>query len=262
MFLSGVRVMETEEVVDGCFSLLLEGKNIAVNAYPGQFIHMRIADNLLPFLRRPFSLAETFPEEGLFRIIFRLIGAGTKILSRVRRGDVLDCLGPLGTGFKPCEDLRLSILVGGGIGVAPLLFLAKKLQEKGNKVIMYYGASQSADLIPVHQFLPPGVEINLATEDGSSGFPGFVTDLFQTHLQNGLLPEEIFACGPRLMLQKLAEVHRNKKIPMQFSLEEMMACGIGACLGCSVEMQRGENETVFKRVCRDGPVFKSCEVVW
>ncbi len=262
MFLSRARVLEREEVADGYFSLLLEERRLAREAFPGQFLHIRITDNAVPFLRRPFSIAGTFPGEGLSRVIFRLSGEGTKILSRIRSGDALDCLGPLGNGFKPSEDLQPSVLVGGGIGVAPLLFLAKTLEKSRKKVILYYGVSRAAELLPVQKFLPPGVDVNLATDDGSGGFRGFVTDLLQSHLQTGFLPGEIFACGPRPMLQNLAEMYRGKEISMQFSLEEMMACGIGACLGCSIEVQNGEKETVYKRVCRDGPVFNFFEVVW
>lgn len=254
--------MEKEEVADGYFSLLLQEKWLARKAFPGQFLHIRINDSIFPFLRRPFSIAGTFPGEGLFRVLFRICGEGTKLLSRIRPGDALDCLGPLGNGFRTCEDLQPSVLIGGGIGVAPLLFLAKTLDESCKKVILYYGASRAAELLPVQKFLSPGVEVNLATDDGSSGFRGFVTDLLQSRLQTGFLPGEIFACGPRPMLQNLAEMYRGKKIFMQFSLEEKMACGIGACLGCSLEVQNGEKETVYKRVCREGPVFNFYEVVW
>lgn len=262
MISSRARVVEIEEVADSCFYLLLEEKTIAAKSCPGQFIHIRITDNFFPFLRRPFSIAGTFPEKGLLWIFFRLSGAGTKILSRIRRGEEIDCLGPLGNGFNLRKSTGLPVLLGGGVGVAPLLFLAKTLQESQRQVALYYGASRAAELIPVQKFLPPGVEVNLATEDGSCGFKGFVTDLLQSRLQKGLLPGGIFSCGPRQMMQSLAEMCRDKKIPVQFSLEEIMACGIGACQGCSVEIKAGENNAVFKRVCRDGPVFDSREVVW
>ncbi|NLX90782.1 MAG: dihydroorotate dehydrogenase electron transfer subunit [Firmicutes bacterium] len=262
MISSRARVVEIEEVAERCFYLLLEEKTLAAKSCPGQFIHMRITDNFFPFLRRPFSIAGTFPEKGLLWIIFRLSGAGTKILSRIRRGEEIECLGPLGNGFNLRKSTGLAVLLGGGAGIAPLLFLAKTLQESQKQVALYYGASRAAELIPVQQFLPRGVEVNLATEDGSCGFKGLVTDLLESRLQKELLPGEIFACGPRKMMQSLAIICRSKKIPAQFSLEERMACGIGACQGCAVEIKAGEKRTVFKRVCRDGPVFDSCEVVW
>lgn len=262
MFLSRAKVLQVEKLTVDCFSLMLEEKSLATRSLPGQFLHIRLSESSVPFLRRPFSIAGTFPEKGFLQIIFRLRGIGTKILSKVRQGDVLDCLGPLGNGFKPREDTKISVLLGGGIGVAPLLFLAKRLKETQKKVLLYYGAPRSAELLPVQKFLSPGVEANLATEDGSCGFPGFVTDLHESHLRKGLLPEEIFACGPRPMMQKVAEMYKGKTVYMQFSLEEKMACGIGACQGCPIEIKSGENETVFKRICRDGPVFNPCEVVW
>ncbi len=262
MFLSRAKVWENEEVAGGCFSLTLQDERLARESRPGQFVHIRLGAGPVPFLRRPFSIAGASPARGLVQIIFRLRGMGTKILSGVCRGDELDCLGPLGNGFRAGEELKTSVLLGGGVGVAPLLFLAKTLREAGKEVLLYYGAPGEPELLPVERYLFPGVEVNLATEDGSKGFKGFVTDLYGSHLRRGLLPQELFACGPRPMMQKIAGMHRGKGVYMQFSLEERMACGIGACQGCPVEITDGENGTVFKRVCRDGPVFNPREVVW
>jgi len=303
-----VRVADIQEATAGCFYLLLENETLAGEALPGQFLHLRIAArSLTPFLRRPFSIAGALPGKGLLQVLFRVVGEGTELLSKVERGDELECLGPLGNGFElgdrfedapdsagapasaPAsvdksggDKTHLSILLGGGIGIAPLLFLANRLHENNRKVILFYGAPRAAELIPVERFLPPGVEVNLATDDGSGGYKGFITDMFQAYLhkqrnqqqsnqqqttrqQDGAPPLiEVFACGPRQMLQTLAGMEAVRDIEMQFSLEERMACGVGACCGCAVEIRSAEavHETIFKRVCRDGPVFKSSEVVW
>jgi len=262
MDFSEARIADIEEVAAGCFSLVLEQRGIAEEASPGQFIFIRINNSLTPFLRRPFSIAGVWPETGLLQIFFSLRGEGTEILSRKRRGDILDSFGPMGTGFSPGDDPSLTVLLGGGIGMAPLLFLARNLQERQKKIVLFYGASQSDQLIPLQRFLSSDIEINLATDDGSSGFKGFVTDLFQSRLQDGMQPEEIFACGPRQMMQNLMNMEIANSIKMQFSMEERMACGIGACRGCVVEIRSSTDEKVYKRVCRDGPVFNSSEVVW
>ena len=285
---SGVKIIKVEEIAAGCFHMLLEKKKMAEKALPGQFLHIRVSNNPAPLLRRPFSIAGASPDEGLLRIFFRLRGKGTELLSGLRPGDLLDCLGPLGTGFRFTPDSAdaeiavkaggsvdagvtseafHTVLLGGGIGVAPLLFLAQTLQKKhkDRKIILFYGAPRLEEMIPVHEYLPPGVRISLATDDGSAGFKGVVSDLCQSRLQNGLLPEEIFACGPPQMLQTLTKMEILQNIRMQFSLEERMACGVGACLGCAVETRARSGdkaETAYKRVCRDGPVFDSSEVIW
>jgi len=262
VLLCKAKVLRVEKLAIDCFSLLLEEKNLATGSLPGHFLHIRVGEGPAPFLRRPFSIAGTSPGEGFLQIIFRLRGAGTRILSRACPGDMLDCLGPLGNGFRPRENCKISVLLGGGMGVAPLLFLARRLKEVRERVVLYYGVSRGLEKIPVQNFLPPGVEINLATEDGSGGFAGLVTDLHRSHLQRGLRPEEVFACGPRPMMQRVAGMYRDKKVDMQFSFEERMACGVGACHGCPIEIKVGDSDTVFKRVCRDGPVFNPYEVVW
>ncbi|RJX27239.1 MAG: dihydroorotate dehydrogenase electron transfer subunit [Dethiobacter sp.] len=259
--LSRARVMEITEITSNHYYLLLEDPQMARESLPGQFLHIRIRESLAPFLRRPFSIAGASPGEGTLQIIFRLAGEGTRILSSVRQGEFLDCLGPLGSGFKPLKGPVFSVLVAGGVGVAPLLFLARTLVQEQKKVVLFYGASSLDELIPVRRFLPGEIEIRRATEDGSSGFRGLVTGLFEEALKNGLKPEEIFACGPRPMLQALAEKNKGWSYPMQLSLEERMACGIGACQGCAVKISKGE-ETGCRLVCRDGPVFHSHEVVW
>ena len=284
MLSSGTGITTIEEITAGCFYMQLENKSMSEKAQPGQFLHIRTSSSLTPLLRRPFSIAGASPEKGLLHIFFRLRGEGTKILSRLHPGDTLDCLGPLGTGFRlgasdnsnfcvtqPTQNAHLqgvnSVLVGGGIGVAPLLFLAQTLYDncKDRKITLFYGAPGVKELIPVHKFLPPGVSVELATDDGSAGYKGLVTELCLSHFQQGLQPQEIFACGPPQMLQKLAAMEIAQNIGMQFSLEERMACGVGACLGCAVKTRSicgDETVGLYKRVCKDGPVFNAREVIW
>ncbi len=261
MMLSRARLLEISEPASHYFSLLLEAPDPAAKAAPGQFMHIRIRESLDPFLRRPFSIACTSPEEGTITILFRVTGVGTGILSRMQPGEYLDCLGPLGSGFNLPKDSAFSALVAGGAGIAPLLFLARRLAED-QKVALFYGASSKNELVPVEKFLHPGqIAIYRATEDGGTGFRGRVTGLFEEFLKNGLKPDEIFACGPPAMLRTLTEKNQVWNRPLQLSLEERMACGIGACRGCAVKTTNGK-ETGYRTVCRDGPVFYSHEVVW
>jgi dihydroorotate dehydrogenase electron transfer subunit len=259
--LSRARVIEITEIISNHYCLLLESPQIAGESVPGQFLHIRIRKSLAPFLRRPFSIAGISPGEGTVTIIFRVAGEGTRILSSLRQGEYLDCLGPLGSGFKTLDGTACSALVAGGIGVAPLLFLARTLVDEHKKVMLFYGASTWNELIPVKKFLPGEVEIYMATEDGSGGFKGRATELFEEALRNGSKPGEAFACGPRPMLQVLTEKNSKWNFFLQLSLEERMACGIGACQGCAVKTKMGD-ETCYRLLCRDGPVFYSHEVVW
>ncbi len=259
--LSVARVIEKEELAERCYYLLLLEPRLARQSMPGQFIHIRVGESYMPLLRRPFSVAGASPESGTVQVFFRVVGGGTRLLSALRRDDSIDCLGPLGNGFKSGRVTGPSVLVAGGIGVAPLLFLARCLVREQKKVILFYGAQSSGELLPVKRFLPSGVEINLAAEDGSTGYAGTVTAAFSEAVERGLRVGEMFACGPRPMLKEIVGLNRQKwSFPLQVSLEENMACGVGACRGCAVAV-KGSGESAYQRVCREGPVFDAAEVV-
>ena len=253
-------VREIEEVSRNFYCLHLEEPYLAHASQPGQFLHLRVGKGLSPLLRRPFSVAGTFPATGIVRLLFRRVGAGTEILSCLKEGDWLDCLGPLGTTFTPCNRDQV-VLLAGGAGVAPLLFLGENLFHAGKIVHLFYGAADATALLPVERFLAPGVLINLVTEDGSAGEQGKLPDAFRRALDRGLAPGELFACGPRSLLAVLAHENKQWGYPMQVSLEENMACGVGACQGCAVLIEK-DGERLYERVCREGPVYSSKEVVW
>ena len=249
-----------EEVSLHFYCLTLEEPYLAHAARPGQFLHLRVSTGLSPLLRRPFSVAGTSPAAGTVRLLFRRVGAGTDFLSCLQEGASLDCLGPLGTPFTSCGK-EPAVLLAGGAGVAPLLFLGESLLNAGGKVHLFYGAADATALLPVERFLPPGFLIHYVTEDGSAGEQGLLPHAFESSLERGLVPGELFACGPRPLLAVLAHKNRRWGYPMQVSLEENMACGVGACQGCSVLIQKGDT-AVYERVCREGPVYSSNEVVW
>jgi len=301
------------------------------SALPGQFIHVRIEDSYDPILRRPFSIydvCESRKKNRLtLRVLYEVVGKGTQLLSQKKPLCELDCLGPLGHGFdlERIAQAKKAYLVAGGMGVAPLFFLAKKLIEKrkskieGFGPIVLIGAKTKNDILREKEFKDLGCQVHVATDDGSKGFKGFVTDLLRSFLTSpratvpgpkrlpdayaelrryparagncagaplsavsprakmycagaplsavsprakmycagAPLSAAICACGPKPMLASLSGIVRKYNIPAQVSLEEFMGCGLGACLGCVIRTTSG-----YKRICHDGPVFDSSEMIW
>jgi dihydroorotate dehydrogenase electron transfer subunit len=237
--------------------LEFESGLIARRAQPGQFVNIRVADILDPLLRRPISIHGV--RGSRVKIIYEVVGKGTQILSSRKPGELLDILGPLGNGFSYRRPVRSkeakNILVAGGMGVAPLVFLAEKL--KLSRPLVLIGARSRNQIICLPEFKAAGCPVKLATEDGSIGFKGRVTDLLKVVLEQQTGVVSLFSCGPHLMLKAVARIAHKNKIPAQLSLEEHMACGIGACLGCEVLTSTG-----YKSVCKDGPVFSGEELIW
>lgn len=229
-------------------------------AQPGQFIHVRCGATRDPLLRRPFSLHQVQAETGVVSILFRQVGQGTALLSQVQPGALVNLMGPLGQGYTVGQAPGKTVLVAGGIGVAPLLFLARQLVAAGSQVYAYIGARQAAELLCLTELTEMGVTVQTATDDGSRGFHGPVTTLMSRdcHWREAVM---VYACGPRPMLQALAGILTAAGVPGEVSLESAMGCGVGACLACACKTKDGDG-TKVSRVCADGPVFPVEEVVW
>ncbi len=225
------------------------------SAVPGQFAMVRVGDGLEPLLRRPFSLHRV-DRSGEFELMFRVVGGGTRRLARARVGDRLDVLAPLGRGFDLADERP--VLVGGGVGVAPLLFLAEALLDRGLRPTLLLGGRTDRDLLCHDDFRCLAVPYRLATEDGSLGEAGRVTRLLQPELTRGGEAPAVYACGPAPMLAAVAALCRGRAARCQVSLEASMACGIGACLGCVAPRPGGG----YLRVCKEGPVFDAGQVAW
>jgi len=224
------------------------------DAEPGQFVMLKVNSYYDPFLRRPYSIFECSKEQ--IKILVKSVGKGSNLLVEKKRYEKIEVFGPLGTGFT-LKDNRYPVLIAGGIGLAPLWFLAKKLKYNRQKFNFIFGertASQLGDKV-LNSF---GKYVTLATDDGSRGFRGTASSVLP-HIIESIPHKDItmYACGPVNMLQDIVRFSKKSKIPAYISLEERMACGIGVCLGCSVK-KRGEK--FFLRVCKDGPVFNSEEV--
>lgn len=240
--------------------LELESSFIAKNAKPGQFINLRVLENSEPLLRRPFSISAV--RSSRVQVIYKILGKGTQALAARKPQEHLDVIGPLGNGFDyPASSGKLkktrNILVAGGMGVAPLFFLAQKL--KNNPPLVLIGGKTKMQIICAREFKTLGCKVKVATDDGSSGFKGKVTDLLEALLPSTIdrRPLTVYACGPHPMLKKIASLSSENRITTQLSLEEHMACGVGACLGCVVLTKNG-----YRSVCKDGPVFAGEEIVW
>lgn len=245
-------VLWQEKLAEGVYSLTLE-TSIVDHAIPGQFISIFSNDGskLLP---RPISICEINKDYGTLRVVYRVVGAGTEEFSQLKMGDKIDVMGPLGNGF-PLEG-RNAIVVGGGIGVPPMLELAKQLPGTVTAVMGY----RNNDLFLTEEFEKVVANLFIATDDGSVGVHGTVVDAMR---ENDLVADVIYACGPKPMLRAVADFALENQIKCYVSMEERMACGVGACLGCVCQSKEQDDHSHVnnKRVCKDGPVFLSTEVV-
>ena len=227
-------------------------EEIAKTALPGQFVMVSCDDYQL---RRPFAVHEVSPTRDSFAILFAVVGKGTAWLSAQNPGVMLNILGPLGNGFSFAGDAQNILLVAGGLGIAPLRFVAQVANESGKSVTILQGAASVSGVYPEH-CLPEQTECFVATEDGSYGSHCLVTDMLNNYIDQA---DQIMACGPNAMYHPIAEYNNrllNPK-PFQVSLEVRMGCGFGACYGCSIKTAAG-----MKKVCHDGPVFNYNDILW
>jgi dihydroorotate dehydrogenase electron transfer subunit len=222
----------------------------------GQFLTLRCWDGDNPLLRRPFALSAYDSAERRASLIFQERGPATSLMAKLRRGDHLDILGPLGGVFPDTEKGRRPVIVGGGIGTGPVLFLAETLSQIGLRPLLVLGFRDKSYVPRVN--LPGGCETIFCTDDGSVGFKGNVIDYLRTRSKE-LGNSHFYGCGPKPMLKGLHELAVEKEAPCSVSVEEVMACGIGACQGCAIPVNLPQK---FLRVCEDGPVFDSRILVW
>lgn len=249
-------VLSQERIADDIYSMYLRTK-AAADAKPGQFISMYTGDGskLLP---RPISICEIDREKESLRVVYRVTGkgTGTEIFSQMKEGDIIPIIGPLGNGF-PLEAAKgkRAFLIGGGIGVPPILELAKQIACEENQIIVGY---RDSEMFLREDFEKYGT-VYISTEDGSCGTKGNVMDAVK---DNNLTANIIYACGPTPMLRAIKAYAEERKIECYLSLEERMACGIGACLACVCKTKEKDHHSNVnnKRICKDGPVFLSTEV--
>ena len=247
-------ITEKTAIARNIYSFTISCPEVADAARPGQFVHIR-ANGFT--LRRPISICGIDKEKGTLRIVFEIRGQGTEEIAKLNKGDLIDMLAPLGHGFTVKPDAEKVILIGGGIGTPPMLPLAKVYSEKA---VVISGFRNSSAAILQEDFKAAGAEVILCTDDGSAGIHGFVTQPLKELAEKGGI-SAVYACGPMPMLKGVSAICQENGIYCEISLEERMACGIGACLGCACRTKRNDEE-YFAHVCKDGPVFKAEEVLW
>ena len=262
IFQEKARILKNQRVAQGVWEMRLQAPQIASAAYPGQFAMFRVRDELSPLLRRPFSFSRLNTADGTFDILYKVVGQGTRIMSSFAPGNYLDILGPLGRGFRlPPKHAREIWFLAGGIGIAPFFGLLDMLRqhEIGFNITLFYGAATGEELVRCEFFEQNNCTVNICTDDGTCGFHGFITDSVERTCTLTSVPDYFYSCGPHPMQQRVMEWAKCNNLQGQMSMETMMACGVGVCLGCSISKNffAGEQkiETGYLRVCREGPVF-------
>ena len=242
-----MKIISKKELTKGVFEMVLEGEAASYITAPGQFINIKINDSLQPYLRRPMSICDY--DETHIKMIFRVVGEGTKILADKAIGDELDCLIGLGNGFIDL-DAKKAIVIGGGLGVPPMYKLAKDLVKKGVEVSAVLGFGSSKDIFYKEEF-EAICPTYIATMDGSVGVKGTVVDAIE---ELGLTFDKYYTCGPEKMLDALVLKYPENGY---LSFEARMGCGFGACMGCSCKVKTKP----YKRICVEGPILESNEVI-
>jgi dihydroorotate dehydrogenase electron transfer subunit len=245
------KITANGEITPGVHLLRLDCPIIASQARPGQFVMVRCGEGIEYQLRRPLSIHQR--EDNKISLLFNVAGRGTQWLSERQRGQTIDLLGALGNGYSIYPDVKDLLLVAGGIGIAPLVFMANEAISKGKRVTLLMGASTAGQLHP-SRLLPAGARLVTSTEDGSAGEKGMITDLLPDFSSEA---DQLFACGPLAMYKTMARMPELKDKPVQISLEVRMGCGLGICYGCTLKTRKG-----LRQVCKDGPIFNLEEILW
>ncbi len=259
-----VEVLANLALGNGIYRMRLSCHQSYTHAVAGQFVMVRTSKGIDPLLPRPFSIHQLLKEKGSVTgldVLYKVVGKGTQLLSAQQPGDVLSMTGPLGKGFDiPAKGLNATI-VAGGIGVAPMLFLAQTLIESkrsASSVEVFIGGRSQADVLCVSDFSAIGLPVHVTTDDGSSGDQCLVTDPLDLAVAKNP-PDIIFACGPMEMLSCVAGIAEKHNVCCQVSIETMMACGMGACLGCAIVDRKSADR--YLHACKDGPVFDTRDLI-
>ncbi len=255
------KIVEIEQLKQDIYKFSVQAKEIVENAKPGQFIEIRVIDNIEPLLRRPISIYNIDKEKGILEFIFQVKGKGTEILAKRKIGEELDIIGPIGYGTFEIKDYKNVAIIGGGIGTFPLYELAKELkQNTSSKVTTYLGFRSKNYVVLEKEFKSVSDKLVITTDDGTYGIEGFAINELKKDIEEGKI-DKIFACGPLPMLKAVQTLSIEKNIPCQISLEEKMACGLGVCLGCAVKTAKSPSDAPqYWHVCKAGPVFNATDV--
>jgi dihydroorotate dehydrogenase electron transfer subunit len=262
-------ISNNEEIQGNCFSMKVILSASFCDPQPGQFVMIRISGLYEPLLARPLSIYSFSrgKDSCAIELLYSVVGKGTQILAGLISGSQVEILGPLGRGFEIDEAKQNIVFIAGGMGIAPLSLLTEHLCKKvclpQESMTFYVGAQKATAIVGLDKLHKLCYNIHICTDDGTLGERGLVTQVFQKDIKK-FAPANtvIYACGPKEMLKSLAKILNGTNFISQVSLEERMACGIGACLGCAVAIRNDKGALAYKRVCADGPVFNLREVIW
>lgn len=267
-----VEVVANKQIAPEYFSMRLAGPARLARFRPGQFLMLGQTDGRDPLLSRAMSIrsvkCEVRSAKCEVEILYKVCGRGTTLLAAMRPGRSLRVLGPLGNGFEVPRKVTSAVLIAGGIGVPPIAalteVLATRRAARGTKIAVFLGARSKTDLLCVSDLRRTGATVRVATEDGSAGHKGLVTELLAQHLnaQRSTLNAPLYACGPYPMLAAIAPIAEQYNLPYQASMEANMACGFGACMGCVVPVKGDARARAYRLVCKDGPIFDGREILW
>ena len=251
------QIISNERSTDLYFRLVVRAPEIAPRIQPGQFAHVRILPMKEALLRRPFSIFQV--ADDTFSILYKVVGKGTEALSRMRPGEDLSVIAPLGHGFTlPQPGDETPLLIAGGYGMAAMYLLAERSPQKG---IVFVGGRRRVDILCESEFQKIGWDVRVTTEDGSHGERGLVTQPLLAELKRGTPKRKLFACGPTPMLKAVGTIAEEHNLPAELSMDEHMCCGVGVCLTCVIPVKSGDGWE-YQRTCTDGPVFDARYVVW
>ena len=253
-------ILEHRQVAQDHYWMKLSCAPVAAASRPGQFVHVQIRQDTSPLLRRPLTIYRH--DEENIELLYQVIGAGTELLSHAQPGSSVNILGPLGNQFWVPDDTETALVVGGGVGMASLMLLAEELTQSVFRPIVLLGAQCASRLVALDDLQSLGVEVHVATDDGSQGYHGFVTELADQELKKGLPNPVVYGCGPTPMMRALSDVTARHHVPTQLALESYMGCALGVCLGCVVRIRDSKGEPQQLRVCTEGPVFEAERIVW
>lgn len=259
-------VVGQERIAPGCWKLTLAAP-LRRRVEAGQFAHVRVDEDAWdPLLRRPFSFWDVRPQKGAWTnvdLVYHVVGKGTEILSRKRPLETVGFLGPVGRGFTPDPKRDVYVFVAGGVGIVPFYHFAKQIRESGRKVriLLLFGARNESMLYGIGEFPELDVEVHAATDDGSAGMRGLVTELLERRL--GRLPRSrvrIYTCGPDRMMDRVVRIARERKLPCEVSMERRMGCALGACGACVTKVVDGDDWR-YSRICWEGPAYDADRLV-
>ncbi len=258
-FQESTQVLENRNYKGDYFCITFQAPIIAPAVVPGQFVHLQLPNSPDLLLRRPFSIYDVNIEQGTLSLIYKVIGKGSKALSLLTRGTIVNLLGPLGNGFPTTTNKQSAIIVAGGYGCASTYLIAKTAASHGCCIL---GARTKDDILVEHEFKQTGFEVNITTNDGSYGHKGIVTDVLDQKLnsmQNQ--PAVIYACGPNPMLEAVGKLAISHHVNSYLSFDMPMCCGVGACFTCVIKMKADNDDGwEYVRTCYTGPVFEANDV--